>query len=538
MEFQSLYEELGGEGNKDADDALWMRCKYDKETFSLVFFPHYCEQEFNEYHRDLFEDYRPGVRGIREADCAPRGSAKSVLTTLIDVIHDVCYKFEKFVLVLSSTKEQSIQKLSDIRSEVLTNKRLVDFYKLGFTRSNPGTSKFEIVCGKHKAFVQAFSRGSELRGVRYGPHRPTKIICDDIEDSEEVENEEIRVKDRAWFTDVVSKVGSPRHTNIKVVGTLLHRDSLLKNIMKNPAYTSRFYQSIKSWSQREDLWIKWRDIYINIDNDDRKIDSLKYFEQNKKAMLDGTDVMWPEREDYYYLMEEMIEIGKRSFMKEKQNEPSSTGDKLITEMHWYREVPEGLQVERNGKIIPWDSLKYSCIGAMDPATGSIKAGSRKKKTDFTCIGTGFMGPKGRLFMHHDWTKRKPPTKYIGEVFELHERFGYNKFGVETNLYRELLLPNLIAERKRREKERKKLIKIPFYDIENTQKKEKRIEMLEPKITHGWILFNRALSQEFKSQIEEYPADHDDCPDMLEMLWRLAHNAFKPTPLSLNPVGMR
>ena len=64
-------------------------------------------------------------------------------------------------------------------------------------------------------------------------------------------------------------------------------------------------------------------------------------------------------------------------------------------------------------------------------------------------------------------------------------------------------------------------------------------MIEPKVTHGWILFNRALSPEFQSQLEDYPhSDHDDCPDALEMLWRLTNGAFHASPLSVDVMGGR
>ena len=71
------------------------------------------------------------------------------------------------------------------------------------------------------------------------------------------------------------------------------------------------------------------------------------------------------------------------------------------------------------------------------------------------------------------------------------------------------------------------------------KKEKRIEMIEPKVTHGWILLNRALSQEFINQLEDFPrGDNDDCPDALEMLWKLANNAYRASPVSINAIYSR
>jgi predicted phage terminase large subunit-like protein len=184
-------------------------------------------------------------------------------------------------------------------------------------------------------------------------------------------------------------------------------------------------------------------------------------------------------------------------------------------------------------------------GALDPATGQTKA-RPGRLGDFSSLVSGFSQEVGRgaemkrrLFVHHDWTKRAAPTKFIRSIFEHHAEFGYEKFAVETNLYRNLLLPNIHAERRRIEKELKKEIRIPFYDIENTENKEKRIYTLEPKVTHGWILFNRALSQEAMMQLAVFPlGDHDDFCDTLEMLWNLVNNRYKPSALSIDAQGGR
>jgi predicted phage terminase large subunit-like protein len=94
------------------------------------------------------------------------------------------------------------------------------------------------------------------------------------------------------------------------------------------------------------------------------------------------------------------------------------------------------------------------------------------------------------------------------------------------------MPNLVAERKRRELEGKKLVKVPFYDIEQHENKEKRIYQLEPKVAHGWILFNRALSEDAMQMMRAFPlGEHDDFPDAVEMLWGLVNNRYSASAVS-------
>lgn len=518
-----------------ANDLIRLRCAHDLHTFAWLFFPHYCRHPFNSFHRDYFRDVRFAERQVRRARSAPRGYAKSTIAALIKPIHDVCYGLEKFIVVCSNTQSQANGKLKDIRTEVLTNRYLADVYGIRFPRKNPGETSFVLMCDKHQTAFQAVGAGAEVRGIRFGEARPSKIICDDVEHSEEVLNEEIRRKYEDWFFEVICKIGDER-TNIDFIGTILHKESLLSKLLKNPAYESRSYRAVISWATRGDLWEQWRQLYTNIDDPNRIETSDAFYKEHEKEMLQGVQVLWPEKEPYLALIKEKIEQGDRAFMKEKQGEPVPPDSRVFDHMHWYKETSEGIVIESSGKLIKWHELQGFAFGVIDPATGAKKG---KSQGDWTCILTGYKDPAGRLLVHRDWTKREPPTKYIGQIFDEHEHSKFQKFGVEENLYKELLLPNLADERKRREKEKGTIIRLPFYEIMQTRNKVERITAVEPKVSHGWIVFNRALSGEFKAQLENFPmGSHDDCPDALEMLWGLVNNQYKASSVSLNAMSGR
>ena len=257
---------------------------------------------------------------------------------------------------------------------------------------------------------------------------------------------------------------------------------------------------------------------------------------SERRELRGTKVLWPARESYLDLQKEIIEFGMRSFRKEKQNDPVLDEDAVFTQFHWYTEEREGLRIEKSNILVPWSELEGQARGALDPATGEVKP-KAGKLGDYAAILTGYKDSKDRLFLHHAWMERKPPTVFIEQIFELHLRFKYHSFAVETNLFRNLLMQNIVTERKRLEQKDGKIIRIPFYEVENVENKRKRIYQLEPKVTHGWILFNRALSQVLLDQLEQFPhADHDDGPDALEMLWKLVQGVYKPAPMSINPMA--
>jgi predicted phage terminase large subunit-like protein len=540
-------EEEARAGNKEAErdlrDLWYWRCATDLELFAVAYFPHYCGFAFNDFHRDTFSAVEFMERAVRRARAAPRGYAKSTLEALIKPIHDVCYGLEKYIVVVSATQDQANQKLRDIRGEVLGNAALVADYGIHFKTKKPGETQYTLHCGGHACLFSCYGSGVEIRGIRFGASRPSKIVVDDAEGSEESQNEALREKLESWYFQVISQIGDTQ-TNIVFIGTMLHRESLLAKLLKNPAYEGKLYKAVISWASNQKLWDEWAQIYTNLDNDHRARDAQAFYDTNEAAMLEGARVLWPEKESYLYLMKERIEKGNRAFMKEKQNTPLGGDEAIFEDLRWYRETSAGLFIEKSGVTIPWEEFKDTkgrfmhAYATLDPATGQTKARAGKKG-DFSVILTGLKDRRGRLYVHDCWIKRAPPSKFTQAVFDLHEVYEYQKFGVETNLYRNLLLPNMVDERKRREAEKKAILKLPFYDIEQVENKEKRIYTLEPKTQHGWILFNRALDQEFINQLEAFPhADHDDGPDALEMLWGLVNNRYKASSLSMDAMSGR
>lgn len=519
-------------------------CRTDLELFAHVFFPDFCQHPFNAFHEDYFDCVVYGERRIRRAWAAPRGYAKSVLIALIRPIHDFCYGFEKFILFFSNTAELAYDKVKDVRDQLQTNDLLRSHFPIRFPTSKPGQTGFVAFVGKRACHFEAHGARTEVRGKRKGAHRPSKIICDDFEDSEEVQNEALRNKYEDRYFSVIGNLGD-ENTNIEFIGTVLHKQALLVKLLKNPAYTGRLYKSIIHFATNKTLWDEWEKIFQNVDNEKRKEDALAFFTANEPAMMEGVEVLWKEKEPYYNLMIEIMEKGWRPFQKEKQNNPINDDEAVFTKIHYYREEKEGFRIEETGVLVPFSHLGQAC-GAMDPATGKSKP-QKGKKGDYAVIGTGYP-QKGRLFVHHAWCERKPPTIYIKEIFNLHEKYQFSKFAVETNLYRELLLPNIIAERKRWEEayrakmkaqdkeidDEERFFRIPFYEVENTENKRERITQLEPKVSHGFILFNRAINPVLMEMLENFPnADNDDGPDMLEMLWKLVNNFYRPSPLSIS-----
>ena len=81
---------------------------------------------------------------------------------------------------------------------------------------------------------------------------------------------------------------------------------------------------MEEMSEHPELWERWSAIFRDREEHEEKSGpeaAEKFYETNRKAMLEGTRVLWPEREDYHALMVMREREGMRSFQSEKQNEP-------------------------------------------------------------------------------------------------------------------------------------------------------------------------------------------------------------------------
>lgn len=529
--------------SRDQERADWIRarCLYDFELFCFFFFEAHCRYDFSMMHRDFMSRYTEIRRRVKEADAAPRGYAKTTIKALFKPIHDICYNLEKFILVISNTDDQAVGRTKDIRAELLENQALSELYGPFFKTKNPAQTDFVVDQGDHQTRVLGLGSGAEMRGIKKGAFRPTKIILDDAEHSEKIENPSFREKFQAWYDDVVGKLGDDE-VNVEVIGTVIHKSGMLQGLVENPGYRGKIWKAVIEWDQAPELWEQWKRIYtdLTVSKDERDARATAFFEQNKAAMLTGTQVLWPEKQSYYHLMCELAEMGRRSFFKERQNDPRGDDEKLfnLDRLQYCRQDRDGIFFESQNRHVKYTELKF--FGVLDPATGQEHKKS-KKKPDYACLLTGAVDKFGYLYVIEDWTKREPPTRQINQIFEHHERWNYQKFGVETNLYRNLMMTDILEEKKRREKVRMDkehpdpTIRIPFYDIVQTDGKVERIYTLEPKVTNGWIVFNRSLSKPFYDCLEAFPkGDHDDPPDALEMLYSLVNRRYEARAVGVNP----
>ena len=459
-------------------------------------------------HEDFFAQYAADgdARGLRDATAAPRGFAKTTVRGKIKILHDCVYELERYILVISSRDDLAIDKVKDIREEFETNARLIAVYGRQVGRLwNMGD--FITTQGVR---VRAASRGSQVRGLLWGTYRVTKIVLDDAENSELVLTDLQRQKMVAWFTEDITKLGD-EHTNIEVIGTVLHEDSLLAKLLHNPGYRQARYQAVLTFASAVPLWQQWRDLFLDLTNPRRQEDARAFYAAHEAAMLAGSAVLWPERYSYYRLMVERVVDGDAAFWKERMNLPQKAGDTLFA-MHaagYFRLDPDRL-VCRDGRVVLLSQL-VDVVAYWDPAIGE-SAGA-----DWSaCIVLG-KDAYGYLYVLDAYMSQgASPTAQVNGVVELLWQWRVRRFGYEANLFQSLWGGNIEAAMAQRALEEREHYAPIYVPITNMRNKMIRISSLEPLVTNQHLLFNEALHPEYLRQMTVFRpvdgADKDDAGD--------------------------
>ena len=191
-----------------------------------------------------------------------------------------------------------------------------------------------------------------------------------------------------------------------------------------------------------------------------------------------------------------------SFQAEKQNEPLDPRECIFSEaklLYWdddYDSVPELLAALGPGYF----------YGACDPSLGH-----RKDRGDYSAIIILFQvkATKENYVIAADLARRSP-DETIERILYYTEKDRFNKFGVETNQFQEVMVDNLVRRAK------SKGIRLPVHKITSTANKRVRISNLEPEVCQGTIRFCRKHLL-LLEQLKQFPlAKHDDGPDALEM----------------------
>lgn len=192
--------------------------------FAEFFFADALSDDPPEFHLELFRDLSAP---INSADAAPRGHAKTTILS-VEIIYRIVNVESHFILPISDTYTQAKDQVDNVRQELEGNSLLRWVYGDLSTDWHWTSGAFTT---RTDVRVQARGSNMKVRGLKYKQWRPDFVPIDDLENDEAVMKPERREKLMNWFKRAVLPAMSP-DGKVGAVGTILHDDSLLNNMMK------------------------------------------------------------------------------------------------------------------------------------------------------------------------------------------------------------------------------------------------------------------------------------------------------------------
>ena len=496
--------------------------RLDLLSWGRKYLPDHFRRSPSTMHRWMAEQFDIAwtVRGTKLNVLGPRGGAKSTIGSLCLPLRAAVECWEPYIWIVSDTKHQACAHLENIKAELTENRQLAEEFPDVVGRGL--VWRGNAIMLRNGAMIEAFGTGQRIRGRRRREHRPSLIVCDDLQNDDHISSAVQRDRSRSWFHGMLMKAGTAR-TNLVNLATALHRESLAMELHRTPGWTSGLFRAIVRWPENVSLWQQWEALYTDLAKPRYQAVAREFYERNRRAMDAGAIVLWPEEEDLYTLMCMRIEGGRTAFEREKQNSPVNPDlcewpEAYFDETIWFDTWPANLAVKTM---------------ALDPSKGGDA-----RRGDYSAIVMLGVDRHGRLFVEADLARR-PTPQIVADAVERFRRFQPDVFGVESNQFQDLL-----ADQFEMEFRRQGILGARPVPIENRANKQVRIRRLGPYLASRRVCFKSDSpdTRRLVEQLQEFPiGDHDDGPDALEMALRLAAGVMQGRAVKDNlgsrlPVG--
>lgn len=427
------------------------------------------------------------------AIAAPRGFAKSTAITHCYTLGALLFRERRFALIISDTETQAVLFLQDLKKEIQDNEDLIKLFRI---KRDNNTGKVILVKDSESDFIvecddgwqfRLMAKGSEqkVRGLKWGSKRPDLIICDDLENDEIVLNKDRREKFRKWFYGALLPCRSDNGI-VRVVGTILHMDSLLERLMPE--------SQLNSIRRRKELVQEELKEYTNLKLPWK---SVKYRAHNP----DYSSLLWAYRRDKEWLVSERnkyVEMGLPEIYSQE-----------------YLNVPID---ESTSYFKRADFLGMNDVDRQKPKKYYITADlaiSEDERADYSVFTIGGMDSDGVLNVVHSVRERLDGKEIVEYIIQLQKRFDPEAFGIEEGQISKSIGPFL---RDFMARTAQYINLIPMKHL--GKDKMTRARSIQARMRAGAVKFDKdkAWYQILEDECLRFPRDkHDDQVDALAYL---------------------
>ena len=419
------------------------------------------------------------------AIAAPRGHGKSTAVSHAYVLSAVLFRDRKFVVLVSDTETQATNFLNDIKQDLKDNDDLIDLFQIkGFKKETETDIIVEFMDGHCFRIVV---RGSEqrVRGLKWNQARPDLIVCDDLEGDEQVANKERREKFRRWFEGALLPCRA-KHGIVRIVGTVMHLDSLLNRLMPPDNYKTTVIEPLKTYSIAPKP--TWK--------------SIRYRAHN----ADFTELLWGGQynaEFFRSKKEHLTEQGiPEIYAQEYLNYP-------IDESTSYFKRDDFLAIshfELNRIFTGEKNLNYY--------VGCDLAVSTADRSDFSVFVIAGIDDNGIMYVVDVRRARLDSLQIVDEFFAIQLKYKPNWFALEKGTIEKSLGPILRAEMGSRG------VYFNLHTSTANKDKQTRARSIQARLRAGAVRFDKDKEwyPELEDEFVRFPkARHDDQVDSLAWL---------------------
>ena len=443
----------------------------------------------------------------------PRGHGKSAYLSNVFPVHQIVYKKRNYILIVSETEKMAQRFVEWVGDQLKFNKKLrEDFGELlSPNKQANDTDNLEGFVTFSNIKVQSASIGKQLRGARHGAYRPDLVILDDLESAKNTNTKELRDKNAHWFNSVVMPIGDITKTSYIYMGTLVHGQGLLPDVLKRSDFNGKIYSAIVSEPNHPELWEKVENMLRDVDDPNRGFKAEKFYFDNKVKMDEGVRTLWDERFTYFDLINIKVNVGSKAFASEYLNKPSDEDSAIFkTDYFQYYDDKDLYYGDRR--------LNLDIYSFWDIAIG------KNSRSDYNAIVTvGRDRRTGVIYVLDAWAEKIPMHKALEVAEQKIKQFKPKLFGVETvqaqyDMYRQLR-DRLVV---------KGIYTTRVLSVNPKGKKEDRIEQLEPLVEGGYLRFKKS-HRLLIEMLQLFPShDHDDLPDALASVVEMSGKQRKRT----------
>lgn len=419
---------------------------FNSAAWCKSIYPERFHKPFAPIHRSIFDALDDdSIQKI--VITAFRGFGKTSICHLGYPSREALIGRRRFIVPVSATNSQAILQAENMKREFMTNPMIESF----FGPQKTGTWSRDMWITQSGCMIFPRGRGQQVRGNLFKDYRPDLLLVDDFEDTESVMSDEQRRKYKDWFfTDLMGSVDTGSDNwRIIVIGTLLHEDSLLANLIEDET---------------------WHHIDVPLADPN--------FKSN-----------WPEKTSDAKVVE-MVESYRRqgmidSFYREYMNEMMSTEDQPFQREHfkYYEEADEKLSERRD----------VENIVLVDPAKTL-----NPKSADTAIVGVAFSAEKNQIYVRDVIAGKLQTNEVYDNTIAMARRINARNIGAEVTSLNMWITYPFKNELSRRAPE------LNFVELNARGKKEERVRALIPFYRQGLVYHNRAVTAKLEAQLLSFP----------------------------------